>query len=191
MTPYLKRPAITVGAARARSGFPQSQLLAGVEVVIRAIGALDFVVRVRRVAGGGWWWLPALGMNPLDAGDPTKHAISRVSGSGQKQPGNRVGGGRIHPRHSLSCHLAAIVMLPGRAGEMTRDYLSFGVAKLRVRSFEHPRGPAIGSRLTRIYLESRGMCLKQQFLRTGNLDLIGDIGPRGILCARQRQTCKH
>lgn len=97
--------------------------------------------------------------------------------------------GRIHPRHSLSCHLASIVVFPGRAGVMSPDDVALVVAKLRLRGLEHPGRAAIRNWLAGIYLKTRRVCLKDHFLGGRNLDQLGDIGTRKVLPAAQPESC--
>lgn len=47
-----------------------------VEVIIRGVGALGFVVRLRRIAVSSWRRLAALGINSLNGGYAGEDAIS-------------------------------------------------------------------------------------------------------------------
>src|SRR5215475_1176603 len=120
-----------------------------VEVVVSPIGALAFGVPG---AAGPGRWLSTLGMNSLDAGDTTQHAISGMTCGAHQQPGNRVSIRRVHPGHSFSCHLAAIGVFPGGPRVMSPNDGTLQVAKFRVRRLEDPGRLSAGSLLTGIDL---------------------------------------
>jgi len=84
------------------------------------------------------WRKPANGVDPLNSSDAAENAVTLVHGDVEEEPGDCGGIGRVEFGRELANDPAAVIVLPGRAGEVLTDRTSLLIIKKRVRGFEHP-----------------------------------------------------
>ena len=83
--------------------------------------------------------LPALGIDPLNAGRARKHAAALVAHNIHQQPRNRIRIRRRHIGYRFARNAAAVARLPRRPREMFSERFSILVKQLRIRCFQRPR----------------------------------------------------
>ncbi len=96
-----------------------------------------------------------------------------MAGNAQKQPGNRVGIGRVHAGHRSGCDFAAVIVFPGWAGVVPSNGGPLLIVQRRFWRLQSPGECAVGALTADVNLKSRCMRLENKLSVSGRLDLAG------------------